>query len=189
MSMNNCVPHGGMSTVPGCAQCKAEAENARLRAEFEIYKERCERGSAIIFERAVVAELQNREMRRDFDSIVIRCTEGDKRTDWLPIIAGIAQKWPAEKRICDCGLPITQAVHICRPAAALPEEIKRKSPPYIYICTGCYKEVPENVPCPRCDRFCIKCGIKVESTAHVYSCTGTGSPPGPIQGPRGLRGV
>lgn len=41
--------------------------------------------------------LQIHNMRQDFESIVIRCVEGDKRTDWLPIIRGIAEKW-SEKR-------------------------------------------------------------------------------------------
>jgi hypothetical protein len=47
--------------------------------------------------------------------------------------------------VCECGLPLTAAMHICRPPTRLPE-----------------------------NRYCVKCGRRVEAAdaAHVYTCEG-----------------
>lgn len=49
---------------------------------------------------ARVAELESevKRMRETMDSIIIRCNEGDKRCDWLPIIERLAREAIAEPK-------------------------------------------------------------------------------------------
>lgn len=65
---------------------------------FQAPQDRPERVARLEAGQDVLAELLF-ETQRDLESIVIRCREGDPRTDWRPIILRIAEGALARFRV------------------------------------------------------------------------------------------
>ncbi len=93
----------GTSPDQGEHECKVitipanplAAQSSQLRAEVvELKQQRQGQGllNVKLMREAKATELQICEMRRDFESIVIRCREGDPKVDWIPTILRIAEK-------------------------------------------------------------------------------------------------
>lgn len=65
----------------------AERNIGPVTAQLANLYERLEKAD----ERHKEMALENQELRRALDAIIIRCEEGDPESDWLPTIARIAR--------------------------------------------------------------------------------------------------